>query len=268
MWYLTWCSSCGRREVVKKMSAQIVSQQVVTRHCRKEVANFLKKSRHRDNMGQCFAKNGVVFLFVPFFALRKKGNLFFPSPSFSHTNLGAPFFASWFLIASYALSNMAGIPDPLDTPLSAFKISESPMQPRPDHFVLSAIWSLCCGHCASMKWPSILAAHKSKSSGQLWKSSRSKGQDEISCTNRSTSSGSTRILQTVCWSETSWYKSWVDNEVLDLMVITKVKPKNCVTSPSRRTSRANSSRQRSDGNWEVSRTSRSPFLLAVWPWQH
>ena len=98
-----------------------------------------KKSRHRNNVGQCFAKNGVVFLFVPFFALRKKGNLIFPSPSFLHTNLGAPFFASWFLIASYALSNMAGIPDPLDTPLSASKISESPMQPHPDHFVLSAI---------------------------------------------------------------------------------------------------------------------------------
>ena len=98
-----------------------------------------KKSRHRNNVGQCFAKNGVVFLFVPFFALRKKGNLFFHHPRFCTRIWVRLFLRSWFLIASYALSNMAGIPDPLDTPLSAFKISESTMQPHPDHFVLSAI---------------------------------------------------------------------------------------------------------------------------------
>ena len=44
---------------------------------------FIEKKAVTATMwDKCFAKNGVVFLFVPFFALRKKINLFFHHPRF------------------------------------------------------------------------------------------------------------------------------------------------------------------------------------------
>ena len=55
-------------------------------------------------------------------------------------------------------------------------------------------------------------------------------------------------------------KSWVDNEVFDLVSLRKVKSRNYVQEdgclPSRRANRVTSSRQRQDGCWEISKTNR------------
>ena len=79
---------------------------------------------------------------------------------------------------------------------------------------------VCSDHCALVKWPTIPAAHDDSSSAtgvdtqtrdmlerwycHIWKSRRSKSQEEIPCTNRRVTPRSTKILQAVCWSETPW----------------------------------------------------------------
>ena len=67
--------------------------------------------------------------------------------------------------------------------------------------------------------------------GLLWKSRRSKSQNEVSCTKRSVSSGSTRnTTSSLLERNTSSGNPGFDNEFFDLVDLRKFKPKNYVTS--------------------------------------
>ena len=64
--------------------------------------------------------------------------------------------------------------------------------------------------------------------GYLRKSSKNKSQKEITCTEGSISSRSTRYKQ-FAEAKHLEYRSWVDNEVFDLIDLRKVRSKNYVT---------------------------------------
>ena len=133
----------------------------------------------------------------------------------------------------------------------------------------------CSDHCALMNSPTIPAAHNLNYRSELtvkpktcWNVAwplveKPQEQEEIPCTKGSVSPRSTRIPQTVCWSETlrveilDWQKGlwprWLDED--------QPEEQSDRTTPttSRPTSKATSSGRRPDGPKEDSRTNKKHY---------